>query len=289
MQVGKNTYYIECPAKIGLYRTSEKEVILIDSGNDKDAGRKVDKHLKENGWELTAIINTHSNADHVGGNRLLKERTGCNIYAKGIEQAITKYPILEPSFLYGGYPCKPLRNKFLMAQPSEALELKELAMPEGMEIIDLEGHFFHMIGIKTPDDIWFLADCMSGKNIIEKYHLSFIYDIREYLKTLDKVEALEGKLFIPSHAEATTDIRILTEINRKKVFEIIEKILCICKESICFEDVLQEVFKGYHLTMDFGQYVLIGSTVKSYLSYLYDEEKIEAEFVDSKLLWKTKK
>lgn len=27
----------------------------------------------------------------------------------------TRHPILEPSFLYGGYPCEDLRHKFLLA------------------------------------------------------------------------------------------------------------------------------------------------------------------------------
>ena len=41
IQAAGNSYYIECPAKIGLVRTGEDEVCLIDSGSDKDAGRKV--------------------------------------------------------------------------------------------------------------------------------------------------------------------------------------------------------------------------------------------------------
>ena len=41
IQVSEHTYYIQSPAKIGLVRLNDREVCLIDSGNDKDAGRKV--------------------------------------------------------------------------------------------------------------------------------------------------------------------------------------------------------------------------------------------------------
>ena len=39
-QVGENSYYIQSPVKIGLVRVGDREVCLIDSGSDKDAGRK---------------------------------------------------------------------------------------------------------------------------------------------------------------------------------------------------------------------------------------------------------
>ena len=82
-----NTYYIENPAKIGLYRLNETDVLLIDTGNDKDAGRKIlNKVLKEQGWNLKYIINTHSNADHIGGNEFLQKRTDCKIFAGGAEK-----------------------------------------------------------------------------------------------------------------------------------------------------------------------------------------------------------
>ena len=34
----------------------EDHVYLVDSGNDKDAGRKVRQILDKNGWRLTAIL-----------------------------------------------------------------------------------------------------------------------------------------------------------------------------------------------------------------------------------------
>lgn len=281
-----NCYYIQSPAKIGLVKLDDSRVCLIDSGSDKDAGRKVRQHLDANGWQLSAIYNTHSNADHIGGNKYLQGQTGCQIYAPGIECAFTRRPILEPSFLYGGYPCKDLRHKFLLAQESDARLLTPDVLPEGFALLPLPGHFFDMAGFRTPDDVVYLADCLSSKETLEKYQISFIYDVAAYLKTLEMVQALEARMFVPAHAEATTDIAPLARYNIQKVQEIAQKILDLCREPLCFESLLQQLFAHYGLAMNFEQYVLVGSTVRSYLAWLKDEGRLQAEFDNNLLLWR---
>lgn len=285
-QISEKCYYINCPAKIGVYVPDKEHVYLVDSGNDKDAGRKVRQILDKNEWKLAAILNTHSNADHIGGNHYLQGQTGCKVYSGGIEAAFTRYPALEPSFLYGGYPCKDLRHKFLMAQESEVTDFSDAGFPKEIEVIPLPGHFFDMVGFRMPDNVVFLADCLSSRETLEKYAISFIYDVGAYLKTLDMVEGMEAAMFIPAHAEAASDIRELVRYNRDKVYSIAERILDICKNPVNFEIILQEMFKGYRLSMNFEQYVLVGSTVRSYLSWLKDNGTIEADFQDSMLLWR---
>lgn len=284
-QVGERSYYINCPAKIGIYKVNDTEVYLIDSGNDKDAGRKVRKILNENGWSLKGIINTHSNADHIGGNKYLQQQTGCKIFADGVEAAFTKYPLLEPSFLYGGYPCKDLRHKFLLASESDVCDITDADFPKELEVIPLRGHFFDMIGIRTPDNVVFLADCISSKSTLEKYQISFIYDVAEYLNTLDKVETMEAAMFVPAHSDVTNDIKSVVQLNRQKVFDISNDIQSILKTPMCFEELLKRLFDEYGLTMNFEQYVLVGSTVRSYLSWLKDNEKIRVAFMDNLLMW----
>lgn len=285
VQVSDICYYIQSPAKIGIVRLSDTDVCLIDSGNDKDAGRKVRKILDANGWRLTSIFNTHSNADHIGGNKYLQEQTGCKIYAPGIDCDFTRHPILEPSFLYGGYPCKDLRHKFLLAQESNAEYLTQDVLPEGFEIIDLPGHFFDMVGFRTPDHIVFLADCLSSRETLEKYQIGFIYDVAAYIDTLEKVKTLKANMFIPAHAEATEDISELAQYNIDKVHEVAENIIGLCEKPVCFEVILQKLFAKYGLTMNFEQYALVGSTVRSYLAWLKDTGRVDACFENNMLLW----
>lgn len=286
IQISDSSYYIQSPAKIGLVKLNDTDVCLIDSGNDKDAGRKVRQILDANGWHLTAIYNTHSNADHIGGNKYLQGQTNCKIYAPGIDCDFTRHPILEPSFLYGGYPCKDLKHKFLMAQGSDAEYLTKDVMPNNFEIINLPGHFFDMVGFRTPDNVVYLADCLSSKETLDKYQIGFIYDVAAYIKTLEMVKSLTAKIFVPAHAAATTNISELAQYNIDKVYKIAEKIIDLCTEPLCFEVILQRLFSEYMLTMNFEQYVLVGSTVRSYLAWLKDTGSLDVKFENNMLFWK---
>lgn len=40
VQVAENTYYINSPSKMGVYRVSDDDVWLIDSGNDQRRRQK---------------------------------------------------------------------------------------------------------------------------------------------------------------------------------------------------------------------------------------------------------
>ena len=284
IQVGKNTYYIKNPTNIGIYKINEEDVFLIDTGNDKDAGKKILKITDAQGWKVKGIISTHSNADHIGGNKLIQDRTNAPVYALGIERSFTEFPILEPAFLYGGYPFKELTNKFLLAKESAVTPI-ENNLPQGLEYFLLKGHYFDMLGIKTDDDVYFLADALFSRETITKYHLFFLYDVQEYLNTLEYLAGLRGKWFIASHCEAAEDISDLIALNKNKVEEIAETICDLCSQPTAFEDILKGVFDHYGLTMNANQYVLLGSTVRSYLSYLYHGGKICYEFSNNKMYW----
>ena len=109
--------------------------------------------------------------------------------------------------------------------------------------------------------------------------------VAAYLKTLEMVKSLEAKRFIPAHAAPCEDITALAQYNIDKVLEIANKITEICREPFCFETILQKLFTDYGLTMNFEQYVLVGSTVRSYLAWLKDTGKLNGLFENNMLLW----
>ncbi len=285
IEISQRDFYIDCPSKIGIRKLGGGEVCLIDSGNGKDVGKKIRRILDDNGWTLRAIYNTHSHADHIGANRYLQEQTGCKVYAPGMECAFVKNPVLEPSFLYGGYPFKELRHRFMMAQESVAEQLTEEVLPEGVEALDLPGHSFEMVGFRTSEDVVYLADCLSGKDVLEKYGIVFMYDVEAYLKTLERVKSMRARIFVPAHAEATSEIFALAQYNIDRVYEIADEIENLCKKPKCFEEILKNLFKNHKLHMNFEQYALVGSTVRSYLAWLKEQGRISPLFEEETLFW----
>ena len=286
IQVSGSSYYVQSPAKIGLVRLNDTDVCLIDSGSDKDAGRKARQLMEKNGWHLTAIYNTHSHADHIGGNRYLQSQTGCRLYAPGAECAVTRHTVLEPSMLYGGCPPKELRHKFLMAQESDAAYLTADVLPEGFQLLPLPGHCMDMVGFRTADDVVYLADCVSSRETLEKYRIGYIYDVGAYLATLETVKTMTAKAFVPAHAEVTENIAPLAQYNIDTVQEIGGAITALCAAPQTFEELLKALFDRYGMVMTFEQYALVGATVRSYLTWLKETGRVTAEFADNRMLWR---
>jgi len=55
----------------------------VDSPDADEITAELDRHQ----WRLTHILNTHHHSDHAGGNRLLKERYGCQIVGSRVDAA----------------------------------------------------------------------------------------------------------------------------------------------------------------------------------------------------------
>ena len=285
VQVAENTYYISNPTKIGVYRLNDTDVCLVDSGMSKDVGKRILKVVNANGWRIRCIINTHSHADHIGGNAYLQEQTGCDIFSKGLEAVYTANPFLEPTTLFGAFPCSDLRHKFLMAQPSVVKDISDSDYPEQLKIVDLPGHAFDMIGVLTPDGVLFAGDTVISQATIDKYKVFYLFDVKTHIQTLEALKQFDAKVFVPSHTEPVEDITELVDFNLKSLLEIKDIILEKLQVPTAFDELIKYLFDKFELKLTFEQYALIGSTVKSYLSWLKDEGIVNVSFDNNIMRW----
>ena len=287
VQVAENTYYISNPSKIGVYRLSDTDVCLIDSGISKDTGKRILKVINAQGWRIRCIINTHSHADHIGGNAYLQEQTGCDVFSKGFEAVYIENTFLEPTTLFGAFPCSDLRHKFLMAQPSVVKNISDSDLPSQLKIVDLPGHAFDMIGVLTPDGVLFAGDTVISQATIDKYKVFYLFDVKTHIQTLESLKQFDAKVFVPSHTEPVEDITELVDFNLKSLLEIKDIILEKLQVPTAFDELIKYLFDKFELKLTFEQYALIGSTVKSYLSWLKDEGIVNVSFDDNMMRWYT--
>ena len=112
-KLSNNVYYIPSSSNIGVIKNNGGLAILIDTGLDDEIAKKVLKLLARENMSVTSIINTHSHADHYGGNKEVKKGHHVEVYAPKVEDAIIKYPQLEPLYFFSGaQPLNKLKNKF---------------------------------------------------------------------------------------------------------------------------------------------------------------------------------
>ncbi len=282
-----NTWYIPGPTNLGVFAPG-RGAVLIDSGNDESMGRKILGALGEQGWELEMILNTHSNADHVGGNAFIQKRTGCPVAATRVEAALIEEPWLEPSLLWGASPFREIRGKFLQAQPSKVTDVIPSSGPildTGLEAVPLPGHFLEMIGVRTPDGIFFIADSLFSSAILDKYGLVVCFDVAKQESTLEYLENAEAELFIPSHAEPAADIAPLIRRNRDSLLQTREMIISTCATPSSREDILAELVRHFGINLTPAQYVLTHITVSAHISFLADEGLLRAIFENGRMLW----
>ncbi len=287
IQVSEQCYYLQSPSKIGIYKQDDKNIYLIDSGNDKRAGKRALKIAQENGWNILGIINTHSHADHIGGNKAIQEATGCDIFVNGPDLAFVKHTFLNPSFIYGGYPNKELYHKFFLAEESEPKYVTDSSFPQELKVVSIGGHSMGMIAIIAPDGTAFVGDIVSSEITLEKYAITYLFDIKSHLEALDTVKNLDAKIFVPSHADVTNDLSELIEINRQKIFEIAGVIEQLAKSPITFEQILKGIFDHYNMSMNIEQHALISTGLKSYLTWMRNEGRIELFFDDNLMYYKS--
>lgn len=279
-----NTYYIDGPTNCGVYVLNDKkEVLLFDCGFEKD-GPKILEAIEKNGMTIKYLLFSHCHSDHSQGCQYIYERTHCKMIASKVERGFFRDPKLDIGFLYGGYPLDEYDGKLMhIDMNDEIYALDEI--PEGVEYFHLPGHHAGMIGIKTKDDVYFVADTLGSIDLVERAHILLIYDVKGYLESLEYVESLDGKIVVPSHSEVTINIKPVVEFNRNKIYEIMNVLLDYLKEEHNCTECCSYIFSYYNLKITYNKYMLILSTVRSYLSYLSNSKRIKNYFKDNRLVF----
>lgn len=282
-----NTFYYEAFTNVGIYRQSEHEAILIDACDHKRMVKGLDKILQEMGLKVGVIIDTHCHVDHICGNRYFQDKYGCRILSTKLEQGFIYKPDMEPDFYNVALSLDKQNNPFYGIEPSEAEVINGNSIPEGFDIIDLPGHSFEMIGVRTPDDVVFLADAVLSVSTWENYKLPFFYSVNKALETLDRIKDMKGKLFVPSHNEPVEDIGGLAVYNIEKLNEKIETIYELCDRK-GFEELFKAVMENQELCIKTPKYCMYAVMVRNLLQALIERNMVYSELENNIMVYHKK-
>jgi glyoxylase-like metal-dependent hydrolase (beta-lactamase superfamily II) len=285
-----NVFYLPGGVNCAIVNAEDNKAILVDTGQDKDYGRDIKKVCESLGLTPAVIINTHSHADHYGGNDyLLRQYPNVPVYAPAFESAILQTPYLEPVYLFNGAkPLPELMSKWLLAKPSRVdheLKAGELELHGlKLDIIDTSGHAHVQMSVKVGE-VLIAADALFGSSVLEKYPLPFGQDVGNQIKSAERLKELNIKTILPGHGEPSSDMASLVATN-VAAFERAAKVVEEACANTSIEGVLQNVCKTLNITMtDLPRYYLNLCTVTAYLSYLREVKRIEVRLEENRVVW----
>lgn len=296
-------YYISGPTNIGIIEErlsdTQSNLYMIDSGCNTEDGKRIFSEITEYFSNKTitikAIINTHSHADHCGANKYIQQKTNCEIWITENEQGSLINPFLQPIISWGGNPLPEINSSYYVAEktiPNKIINTNEnFILSNGIKLsfINLPGHYFEMIGILCENNnkkILFASDGIFGRKNIGKYWIPFLYNVKDFKNSLDTISSLNADFCIPGHGEPTAQIEETVELNKIAIISNEQCILEALKhKDLTQEDILKYIADKNEINLHIAQYMLIGCTVKAYLSFLYNEGKISYHIKENKMYW----
>ena len=75
--------------------------------------------------------------------------------------------------------------------------------------------------------------------------------------------------------------------NKARVDAVESAILGILSKPVSFEEALAALCDAFGLALDLPRYVLVGSTLRSFLAFLGAEGKARFSFEGNRMLWST--
>jgi len=278
------------PGRVNIgFILAEEGCYMIDTGLDRDQARRALNALRSSGLRLVAVVNTHSHADHIGGNAFVQRREGVPLLAPREELPFIAHPWLEAALLYGGCPPRGLASKFFVAEPScpEPLERRDLPF----EVVDLRGHSPGMVGFKA-NGVFFTADAYFGAEVLARHVLPYTYDPGAALSALEHVlDERKVELFVPSHGQPTEDPAREVEANIRAIEAAREALLKALETSgpgasTCelTRAALSEL--GIRPRSP-GLFWLYTSCLRGYLAWLEREGLVEPVLKGAELCWRT--
>lgn len=297
--INGNTYYIKGGTNTGVIRLDDNKALIIDPGLGGIRPRKMMDLLKANNMDIKYIINTHEHGDHYGGCSKLKELdNNIQILSSSEAKIFIDNPNKFADYTIGGKTNKFWR--FKISEEKNNLTKVDAVIEEGnmvlnnkkIEIIKLRGHSEGSIGILTQDKVLFVGDLFVGGHILNKFELLLLYDVKEYLNSIGKVENTDFEYMILGHGKevySKLDSQSVIDDHRNAINKYVNQVKDLLKSPTTIDNILKNIIINNNLSCNYTEYHFFRSSIVSIISYLCDLNQVDYSIGLGEMLYYSKK
>ena len=291
IELAERVFVVPGGVNIGVLRGGDGRCVMIDTGLHETSAKKALKAVRDElHGDVVAILTTHAHADHFGGNATVVKRTGANVFAPAFDEAILRYPLLQPALLFAGADPPPtMRGNFMLAEASpvdQVLEGDRLSLHGfEIEVVALKGHSPNQVGF-TVDGVFFCADVVLPEAVLEKYRIPYLFSLGDHLASLERCVDIACRAVVPGHGPVLDTILPLRDLNRSLALDVAESVVEFTHLPISAETLLTKLLAHYGANVvDAPGYYLLHPTVYAFLSYLQRQGRVRHEVAGGESLW----
>ena len=266
-------------ALLPIYRVTDTDMILIDTGYAKLDRAGLTALIEDSGFHLRGIICSHAHFDHSGNVRYLQQRCGAKAAAHIIEAGISVNPDAYRAN-YVALTYGKSREIFL----EECFVADTIIGPEDdfldfcgvrFGILQLPGHSAGHIGVVTPDNVAYVGDCLIDQQQIDSAKLPTSMFIARDLQSKEFLRQTKYDAYILAHKSVVTDIAPLVDSNIAFIHRKAEELLNDLTDGMTFAQWISTFCQRENIrTKNELKFSIIERNFSNFVDWLTDEGRI---------------
>ena len=266
-------------ALLPIYRVTDADMILIDTGYAKLDRAGLTALIEDSGFHLRGIICSHAHFDHSGNVRYLQQRCGAKAAAHIIEAGISVNPDAYRAN-YVALTYGKSREIFL----EECFVADTIIGPEDdfldfcgvrFGILQLPGHSAGHIGVVTPDNVAYVGDCLIDQQQIDSAKLPTSMFIARDLQSKEFLRQTKYDAYILAHKSVVTDIAPLVDSNIAFIHRKAEELLSDLTDGMTFAQWISTFCQRENIrTKNELKFSIIERNFSNFVDWLTDEGRI---------------
>ena len=222
------TGYVDLPgALVPVYRLSEHEILLFDSG--REPSPELMDLLEREQLRVTAVLCTHLHEDHIANNEQLIARYGTEIYASALD-------------------IRELLSRDTVSYPIHSIGSTDVLRIDGAEIrlLPLPGHTAGQLAYVTPDGVCCVGDAIVTEKPLERAKIPYMDDVDESVASMERLRQTDFLFYIVAHKGVVPrrELSALIDRNIRKELDLYDLLRRQITQPAPMEQAVTDFIRG---------------------------------------------